>query len=303
MNKQTETQAIIETAIAISLWAMSFVWIKIALSAMSPVTLIVMRYAVGGVILLGVAFWRGEFAQIKRGDFKRMIILGFVGIFLQQFLQVTGQVTADASVAAFLASAAPAFMVILAAAWLREPVSTGQLFGVLLATLGASIVAVGGDWRALIQGEFVNLGNILVLLSAVVWAVYTILTRKLVVDRPPTLIAGGMLFFGWLFSMPIWFFQNGWFEIPHITLNAWTALLYLSVFSTAITYLLYSHALKLAPASRLSAIQNIEPLVATLAAFFILDETVTSSLLVGGFAILIGVYFAEKRAAGARVTE
>jgi drug/metabolite transporter (DMT)-like permease len=68
------------------------------------------------------------------------------------------------------------------------------------------------------------------------------------------------------------------------------------VFSTAITYLLYSHALKLAPASRLSAIQNIEPLIASLAAFLILGETITSSLISGGLAILVGVYLAEKRA-------
>jgi drug/metabolite transporter (DMT)-like permease len=301
--KHTETQAIIETAVAISLWAMSFVWIKIALAAMSPVTLIVLRYALGGVILLGVAFWRGEFKQMKRGDLKRMVILGFVGIFLQQFLQVSGQVSANANVAAFLASAAPAFMVILAVVWLREPVNSGQIFGVLLATLGAGIVAVGGNWRTLFQGELVNLGNMLVLFSAVVWAAYSVLTRKLVIDRPPMLIAGGMLFFGWLLSMPVWIFQQGWLEIPQISLNAWVALLCVGFFSTAITYLLYSHALKLASASRLSAIQNIEPLIATLAAFLILDEMITTSLLVGGCAILAGVYLAEKRSALTRITE
>lgn len=293
--KRIETQAIIETAIAISLWAMSFIWIKIALATMSPVTLIVMRYALGCVILLGAALWRREINQMKRDDLKRMAILGFVGIFLQQFLQVSGQVTANANVAAFLASAAPAFTVILAAAWLREQVGGWQIFGVLLATLGAGIVAIGGNWHTLFQGDLVNWGNILVLLSAVVWAVYTVLTRKLVVDRPPILIAGGMLFFGWLFSMPVWIFEEGWLEIPQINSEAWIALLCVGIFSTAVTYLLYSHALKLAPASRLSAIQNIEPLIATIAAFFILDEPLTITLLVGGLAILIGVFLAEKR--------
>jgi drug/metabolite transporter (DMT)-like permease len=301
--KHTETQAIIETAVAISLWALSFVWIKIALADMSPVTLIIMRYSMGTVILLGAALWRGEISQMKRGDLKRMVILGLVGIVLQQYLQVTGQVTADANVAAFLASAAPAFTVILAAFWLRESVGGWQIFGVLLATLGAGIVAIDGDWRTLFQGELVNWGNILVLLSAVIWAVYTVLTRKLVVDRPPILIAGGMLFFGWLFSMPVWIFQEGWLEIPQFSPDAWIALLCVGIFSTAVTYLLYSHALKLAPASRLSAIQNIEPLIATLAALLILDEPITIALLVGGLAILIGVFLAEKRAVNGELTQ
>jgi drug/metabolite transporter (DMT)-like permease len=51
------------------------------------------------------------------------------------------------------------------------------------------------------------------------------------------------------------------------------------------------------PASRLSAIQNIEPLIATLAAVLILDEAISNSLLIGGVAIFAGVYLAEKRVA------
>ena len=293
--KRTETLALFETALAISLWALSFVWIKIALRDMSPVNLIVLRYALGFMILLGIAFVRGEFRKIQLSDVRAMIILGLVGIVLQQFLQVSGQVTADASVAAFLAATAPAFMVILAAVWLREKVTGWQIGGVMLATLGACVVAVGGNWAALMQGQLVNLGNLLVLLSAIVWAVYTILTRLLVINRPPILIVGGMLFFGWFFSMPVWIIQQGWLEIPQIKTEAWGALLCVGIFSTAITYLLYSHALKLAPASRLSAIQNIEPLVATLAAVLILGEPITRSLLTGGFAIIAGVYLAEKR--------
>jgi drug/metabolite transporter (DMT)-like permease len=186
-------------------------------------------------------------------------------------------------------------MVILAVVWLREPVSGWQIFGVLLATGGAAVVAVGGDWAALMQGQVSTPGNLLVLLSAVVWAVYTILTRKLVLKRPPTLIAGGMLFFGWLLSLPVWLYQRGWQEIPRIGESAWGALICVGVFSTAVTYLLYSHALKLAPASRLSAIQNIEPLIATLAAVLILGEAVTNSLLIGGVAIFVGVYLAERK--------
>ena len=296
MRNRKETQAIIETALAISLWAMSFIWIKIALTSMSPVSLIVFRYAIGSTILIGVAIWRRDLLKMRKSDVKGMVILGLVGIVLQQFLQVTGQVTANASVAAFLASAAPAFMVVLAAWWLKESVSSWQIIGVLIATLGAGIVAIGGDWASFLRGDLIHVGNILVLLSAVVWAIYTILTRKLVIDRPPILIAGGMLFFGWLFSMPVWIYQRGWLDIPNIRLNAWLALVLVGVFSTAITYLLYSHALKLAPASRLSAIQNIEPLVATVAAVWILNEPITISLFVGGCAILIGVYLAEKRA-------
>lgn len=293
MNR-TDLIALIETAIAISLWALSFVFIKIALGEISPVTLIVLRYVMGGLILGVVAGIRRDFSKYERKDIVRMFWLGLVGIFLQQMLQVHGQVSADASVAAFLASTAPAFMVILAAVFLRESVRGWQILGVLLATLGGIWVATGGDFVSLTAGQFENRGNWLVLASSLIWAVYTILTRYLMKDRPPILIAAGMLSFGCLFSLPFFVKQGGWKEIPLLSPSGWGAVIVIGVFSTAVTYLLYSHALKLAPASRLAAIQNIEPLIATFAAVWILDENITPALIWGGFAILTGVYLAER---------
>jgi drug/metabolite transporter (DMT)-like permease len=292
--KRSELVALIETAAAISLWALSFVFIKIALGEISPMTLIFLRYAMGGLILGVAAGIRGDFARFERSDLTRMFWLGLVGIFLQQLLQVNGQITAEASVAAFLASTAPAFMVILTAVFLRGSVKGGQILGVLLATSGGIWVATGGAFSSLTAGQLGNWGNWLVLASSVVWAVYTILTHYLIQDRPPILIAAGMLFWGWLFSLPFFIAQNGWHDFAQMSSSGWGAVIIVGVFSTALTYLLYSHALKLAPASRLAAIQNIEPLIATIAAVTILNEKITPALIWGGIAILAGVYLAEQ---------
>ena len=177
-----------------------------------------------GIIILGCAAgFRGDLAKFKRSDLRGMALLGLVGIVLQQLLQVHGQTTADASVAAFLASTAPAFMVILAALFLRESVRGWQIFGVLLATLGAGWVAIGGDWESLVQGRLDQLGNWLVLASAVVWAIYTLLTRQLVAGRPPILIAVGMFAVGLIVLLPIFIIQKAWTEIPTLTPRGWFA--------------------------------------------------------------------------------
>ncbi len=295
-KKPNHLWPLIEVALAITLWALSFVFIKIALQEIAPVTLIVLRYGMGFVLLGVAAAWRGDLRRLERADWARMAWLGAVGVALQQFLQVSGQVTADASAAAFLASTAPAFMVLLAAIWLREPVRAGQTLGILLATGGGVVVAVGGNWGALAAGQWVNPGNWLVLLSALVWALYTVMTRKLQPGRPPLLITAGMFAVGWLLALPVFLLQRGWQQIPAMTARGWGAVLFVGVLSTALTYLLYSHALAHAPASRLAAIQNIEPLIATLAAIWLLGEQLTSTLLLGGAAILAGVFLSERAA-------
>lgn len=290
--------ALIKTALAITLWALSFIFIKIALMEVSVISLITIRFGIGAVILVCASGINRHFSAFKLSDLPRMAIIGIVGITSQQLLQVSGQVTADAGVAAFLASTAPAFLVILAAIFLRESISIMQVLGVLLATLGAGFVSLEGGWGELAQGRMINPGNLLVLASAVMWAVFTILNRRLSQGRPPILIAGGMLIFGFLFLLPVFVFQGSWGEFSNLSGSVWFALFFVGVLSTAAAYLLYTQALAMVEASRLAAIQNIEPVIAVSAAAMILQEAITGVLLIGGGAILAGVYMAEHFAPG-----
>ena len=295
--KRPETLAILEAVLAITLWAVSFVFMKIALREISAATMIAIRFAMGAA-LVGLAAWRkGDFARLRRADMPRLALLGFVGITLQQLLQVSGQATSDASVAAFLASTAPAFTVALAALVLREKPGLWQIFGVALATVGAVVVSTGGDVAALARGQFGAPGNLLVLLSAVVWAAFTILNKHVVQDRPSTLVTAGMFFFGWLFALPFFVAQEGWREIPNLSLAGWGAVLYVGLLATAVAYLINSHALKHIPASRVAVIQNLEAIIAVAAAALFLQEQVTGAMLLGGAAIIAGVYLAERGAA------
>ncbi|MBE0408515.1 MAG: DMT family transporter [Anaerolineales bacterium] len=290
--------ALLETALAISLWALSFIFIKIALFEVSVISLITLRFGIGAIILSLVLFRRDEHRGINLDLLLRMAVLGIIGITFQQLLQVSGQVTADASVAAFLASTAPAFLVILAAVFLRESLNIWQVLGVLLATLGATVIAVGGGWQEVAKGRIDNPGNLLVLASAVMWAVFSILNRKLAKGYPPVIISTGMLFFGFFVMLPIFLLNRGWQEFYALSSETWFALLFLGGFCTAGAFLLYTHALKLEEASRLAAIQNIEPVIAVTAAVIILNETISDVLIFGGAAIIIGVYLAERFAPG-----
>jgi drug/metabolite transporter (DMT)-like permease len=290
--------AVIETTLAIAFWGLSFVTIKVALQEISPVTLIVLRFMIGSMILSAVSLFRGDLAHLRRNDLPSMALLGLVGVSLQQMLQVSGQVSADAGAAAFLASTAPAFIVLFGALFLREKLRLWQVIGVLLATLGAGVVSSGGDIEFLLNGHFGSSGSLLVLLSSVAWAAFSILNRYFVKDRPPALLAAGMMTFGWLFLLPLFVAQGGWQEFSRISVTGWVAVGLTGVLSTAVAYLLYAHALKLAPASRLAAIQTIEPIIAIIAAGLVLAEAVTLPLAAGGVAILSGVYLAERHPAG-----
>jgi drug/metabolite transporter (DMT)-like permease len=100
--------------------------------------------------------------------------------------------------------------------------------------------------------------------------------------------------FGCLFSLPVFIAQQGWKELVHVSAGEWGALAYLAVLSTALAYVLYLHALSLAPASHTTAVQNLEPLAATAAGILILHEPLTLNLVIGGAAILIGTSLVQR---------
>lgn len=294
--KRAETIALLECFLAITLWGVSFLFMKIALRELSAATVIVFRYALGTLLVGFVSWQRGEFARISLADVKVLALLGAVGISLQQMLQVSGQVTADVGVAAFLAATAPAFTVVLAAVWLHERLGRMQAVGVLLASMGGIVVAVGGDFSSLLAGETLHTlpGNILILLSSVVWAVFIILSKRAVRNRPSAFVTSGTFFFGMLFSLPLFVYGRGWEEFPRLSPGGWSAILHLGVLMTAVAYMLNSHALKHISATRVAVVQNTEPLIAMIAAAVFMGEPVTGTILAGGAAILGGVYLAER---------
>jgi len=291
-----ETFALLAAVTAITLWGVSFISIKMALQDVSAVTLIVVRFALGALIVGAVAWRRGEFRQLRWRDLPSLATVGLVGIALQQFLQVTGQETADAGVAAFLASTAPAFTVALAALALRERPRAWQIGGIGLATFGAALVATNGHLRGVLEGDFGAPGNVYVLASSVVWALLTILSKRAVTNRPALLVTAGMFFFGALFISPLFIIEQGWRELATVTPAGWAAIGFTGVVCTAGAYLLNTHALKHIAASRVALIQNLEPLSAVSVAAIVLNESVTPAMLVGGAAILGGVYLSERTA-------
>lgn len=284
----------IETAIAISLWALSFPLIKLALQEVSPLTLIVIRFSLGGGLLFWVAYRQKIFRRYARNDLIAIGGLGFIGVTVHQLLQVSGQALSEASTAALLASTAPAIIVLLGAIFLKERLGLRQTMGVFLATAGAIVVSTGGLPTWLNQEQLLKPGSLFILLSAIIWAVYSILNRVVGADRSPLVTASGMMLVGAFFCVPIWILQEGWIELGKLTFSTWVNLAVIGILCTGLAHLLYTRALQRTPASDLAAIQNIEPLIAIIAAAILLGEKIQPALITGGILILAGLFLAEK---------
>ncbi|MBN1450002.1 MAG: DMT family transporter [Anaerolineales bacterium] len=292
---KTKFIPILEALFAVIVWGASFIATKVALRDVSPVTVVWLRFAMG-VIILGIAVTaRRQFALPKRNEWLYFALLGFLGITFHQWLQSTALTTSRASTTAWIVATTPVFMALLGWLILKEKLTWLQTAGILLAALGVILVVSNGDLASLELGKFGEPGDILVLISALNWAVFSALSRRGLKAHPATRMMFYVMTLGWLFTGVLFFAGPGPREIPRLTFNGWLGVSFLGVFCSGLAYIAWYDALQALPTGQLGAFLYLEPPVAILVAALILAEPITWAGLLGGGIILFGIYLVNRK--------
>jgi drug/metabolite transporter (DMT)-like permease len=250
-----------------------------------------------GVLILGAAAaMRRQLVLPGWKDAGYFALLGFVGITFHQWLQSTGLVTAQASTTAWIVATTPVFMALLAWLFLKEKLGSWRVLGIALAAAGVLLVVSRGDWRSLTAGHFGAPGDLLILISAPNWAVFSVLSSAGLRRHPATRMMFYVMAAGWLFTSVLFFAGPGLSDIARLTVNGWVGVGFLGVFCSGLAYIFWYDALQTMPASQVGVFLYIEPLVTLVVAAIILSETIVWASLVGGGVILLGVWLVNRAA-------
>jgi drug/metabolite transporter (DMT)-like permease len=287
---------ILEAIFTVVVWGGTFIATKIALQEVSPATVVWLRFAMGVLILGGAVFLRKQFAIPERNEWAYFALLGFIGVAFHQWLQANGLQTAQATTTAWIVATTPVFIALLGWSVLKEKLSWIHVGGISLAAMGVLLIVSKGNLGALFSGRVGTIGDLLILISAPNWAIYTILSRRELARHPAARMMFYVMSSGWLFTT-IWIFGfgPGLHEISHLDARGWLAISGLGIFGSGLAYITYYDALKVLPAAQLGVFLNIEPLVTTLLAAPFLGEPITLIVLTGGAIIILGIYLVNRR--------
>ena len=288
------SNASIKALFAVLVWGASFVAIKIVLKYVPPITLVWMRFAVGVVILGAAVGLRHQFSLPKPKDWLYFALLGFVGITFHQWLQSTGLVTSQATTTGWIVASMPIFIAILGWLVLKEKLNWLQTLGIILAAFGVLLVVTHGNLGSLVSGKFGTPGDILILISAPNWAVFTILSRRGLKTYPAALMMFYVLAFGWMFSSVLFVAGRGWESIHNIATDGWIALGFLGILCSGVAYIFWYDALKVLPVAQVGTYLYIEPVVTVIVSFLLLNEKITLAGILGGVVILMGVWLVNQ---------
>jgi len=279
---------------AVLVWGASFIATKISVGQIHPVSVMWLRFGIGVLVLGAAVLIRREFTVPSFIHIRSFAILGAVGITLHQLLQSTGLVTALASTTAWIVASSPMMIALISMVVLRERLQRFQVLGILLGAVGVLLVVSGGDWHRLFTGSFATTGDMLVSLSTITWALFSVYSRKSLQHHPAASMMLYVMASGWILTTLIALSTTGLGEITRLSAAGWMAILFLGVLCSGVAYIFWYDALKLLPVSKVGALLYLEPLVSMSIAASVLDERITIESLLGGVIILAGVWIVTR---------
>jgi drug/metabolite transporter (DMT)-like permease len=251
---------------------------------------------------------------VRWGDLPTLALLGFLGVTLHQWLQATGLKTASATVGSWIVATIPVFVAILGWIFLKERLGRKRIVGIAIATIGAMFVVGQGNPLNLIRDKVGTEGDILFVLSAINWAIFTVLSRRVlrqksVRDRDsfneterilhsetnhPLAKMMYVMGFGWLFSL-VWFAIDGRIsDFSNLSGEYLWSILFLGVACSGFAYIFWYEALAVVGATQTGVFLYFEPIVTALLAWPILGEVMSLGAVLGGVAILFGVWLVSR---------
>lgn len=271
----------------IFLWASAFVGIKMSLVSFSPGALALLRFMVASVCMAIIYQAQGITQTIPWKDRTRLLLAGMAGIGIYNVCLNYGELALSAGVASFIVGLMPVLTILLSMLFLGEKLNSGVWSGILISLLGLLILALG-------EGVDVSMrqGILLVLISALMGAILTILQKQFAYRYHPIAVTAWIMWGGTLLLFV--FLPNLAQEMHGADLQSTASCIYLGVFPAALAYLAWGYVLKYISATKASISLYGMPILSTLLEFVFLGEIPTSSALMGGAIALTGALVANR---------
>ena len=273
------------------IWGGSFFFVEIAVSDMSPLTIVLCRVGFASIILLGYVHLSGKQMPASLPMWGAFLIMGALNNLIPFSLIVWGQKHIDSSLASILNATTPLFSVILAHFLTRdERLTVNRTIGILIGWIGVTIL-IGIDS---LEGFGLHvMGQIAVLGAAFSYACAAIYGRRFQ-GLSPAVVATGMLCGSTIMMVaPALILEQPWTLTPGVI--TWGALLGLSVLSTSLAYIIYFRVLATAGATNLLLVTFLIPVSAILLGVLALGERPGWNAFGGMSLIFVGLIVLDGR--------
>ncbi len=261
-----------------------------------PLTLTALRFAIAGTVL-AFLLWRHlaryeERLRINRHELALLAGMALTGVVVFAPALYLGLRFTTAVNATLINGFGPLITGLLATLLVGEPMSWRQLTGACVGLAGVAVLISGG--RVMSDMPHINAGDLLILGTTVLWALYSVLGRLLMRWRSP-LFATAL---STLLGLPVLLLAAGWEQhvLPvHVTLRLILAVPYIGIVPSVVGFLAWNAGVHLLGPSGAMVFYNTLPLYGALVAYLFLGEPIGINHLAGAVLIIGGGTWAAWR--------
>ena len=265
-------------------------------SSLEPATVAWLRYAVVAIVFISWYVFIGKRNGVKllpenSEMWKQVFWLALLGTMAYQLLFQHGMKWTAAGEASLIIPINPVFTVLLAYPMLGQKITKRMGLGLVTGMAGVFIV-VGWSPNTSIPLEHRMIGDFMILLAALCWAATSNLTKVSLTGDGDVSALEIVIWYsivGWLLLTP-WMLVELWgSKIPGPTWMEWSAIAYLGIFSTVLSYVWFARGIdRIGPTSAASYVFLV-PVFGVLSGWALLGEEVGFSMFLGFLLIVIGV--------------
>jgi drug/metabolite transporter (DMT)-like permease len=269
-------------------WGTTFLGIRIGVETIPPFLLAGIRNLISGALIFCYLFSQKKLESINRKQFFRVFILSMLMIVLANGLTTYAEKYINSGLASLISTLTPFLVLVLNLILGHERLSVKTVLGIFFGMFGMFLIYQSRVNELLIPEYRWGISAILVAILA--WAIGTIVTKRGSVNSLSMLmsVCVQMLMAGVVLTS----FQ--FYVTPNISIENWSmrsifAMIYLAFFGSVVGYVAFSYLISQLPATKVVVLSYVNVVVALFLGWLILDEVITSRIILAATLIISGV--------------
>jgi drug/metabolite transporter (DMT)-like permease len=270
-----------------SMWGPSFLFIKVAVEDIPPLTMVLGRVATGALVLLFLLRLQGSRLPKWGPLWKHLAVVALIHNAIPFVLFSWGEQYIDSALAAILNGTVPFFTIILAHFFAQnDRITPVKMVGILVGFGGMVLLAIPsfGDG---VQGT--TWGVLAITAASFLYGIAIVYTRNNLRGLQPLAAPTGQMILATLYMLPLSLLIDRPYLLPMPSLASLGSMLALGVLGTAIAFTVYYKLLERANASYVSMTTYMIPVFGVILGAIFLNEAVTWERVGGCALILVGV--------------
>lgn len=269
-------------------WALNFTVVKASLSEFDPYTFNAIRFILAASFLWIAVANKKSWFSIDRSDWKWLIPLGLLGNLLYQWLFIIGINYTYAANAAVMLGTIPIWVAVFSHFMKFEKMNRLKSLGIIFAFSGVVLIVITGK-NPISFGSDTFLGDMLIIAAAMVWGLFTILSKQFLTRYTPLQFSAIMTSIGAiaLTTIAIPFIpETNW---SSLSAGAWGGAAYSGLLSIGLAYLIWNNGILKVGAVKTATYQNLVPVLGLLFGIIILNESLEWLQYVGSAVVIAGI--------------